>query len=97
MIRLTFAAALACLMTVGLVVAARAQDDEAPAWKFDVIVTASGTRSEGRTGVLTYGDQTILPYFTEVVTPIGHFTYELLRTRSGDAGASPGPESFGRN
>jgi hypothetical protein len=86
MVRHTFAAVLAALMIAGFVVAARAEDDEAPAWKHDVIVTAPGSKSEGRTGILTYGDQTVLPYFTEVVTPIGHFTYKLRTTRWGDAG-----------
>ncbi|MBN1917828.1 MAG: hypothetical protein JW889_07965 [Verrucomicrobia bacterium] len=82
--RSAFVTLIACLMMGS--VPARATAGEEPVWKYDVIVTDPGTRSEARTGVLTYGDVTILPYFTELVTPIGCFVYSARIFRWGDAG-----------
>jgi len=84
MLRFTFATLIACLLA-GLV-STLAWSEEQPAWKHDVIVSNPGTRSEGHTGVLTYGDHAILPYFSQLDTPVGRFLYINRRFRWGDAG-----------
>jgi hypothetical protein len=46
-------------------------------WRHYVLTVQPGTRSEGKAGVLAYGGTEVMPYFLEVVTPLGGYVYEF--------------------